>query len=233
MESPILKYLFVTGILLFASANFSYSMAQHKVSFLQRFGIEIGGGYNQLFWEATDFNGNKVDANRTSFSIMPAARLSYNHNIFKRLNLYSFLGYNEFGGHSKLDNSDTFLNPNVRYQDEFKFRNIETGFLCTYPISNFHIGVGTKVSYHFDIEQRYYYENHPQGQNGWQTNDNPDFFNYWSLDVGLRLEYPIYQNFLLGTEGWFGITDLSKKEFDSVDMFIKQNHFRLLLGYRF
>lgn len=144
--------------------------------------------------------------------------------------MYSFLGYNEFGGHSKLDESDAFLDPNVRYQDEYKFRSIEAGFLGTYPISSLHIGIGAKVNYHFDIEQRYYYENHPGGQNGWQTDDDPFFFNDWSLDAGVRLEYPIYQSFILGTEGWFGITDLGKNKYP---IFVRENHFRLMIGYRF
>lgn len=67
--------------------------------------------------------------------------------------MYSLIGYNEFGGHSKLDESDAFLPPNVRYQDEYNFRNIEAGFLGTYSISSLHIGIGAKVSYDFDIEK--------------------------------------------------------------------------------
>lgn len=220
------------AILAFSISSFP-TQAQDYSNFTNGFGIEVGSGYNQLFWEASGFDGSKINANRTAFSIMPVARLSYKHNIFKQINLYSFLGYNEFGGHSKLDEIDAFLDPTVRYQDEYKFRNIEAGFFGIYPISRLHIGIGAKVSYHLDVEQRFYFENHPQGQNGWQTEDVHFFFNDWSLDAGVRLEYPIFQNFILGTEGWFGLTDLSKKEYDSLDMFVRQNHFRLLLGYRF
>lgn len=161
---------------------------------------------------------------------MPSARITYEYNIFRNINLNSFVGYNEFGGHSKLHHSDSFLEPDVRYKDQIKFRNIEAGILGEYPISNIYVGIGMKINYHFDVEQQYYYENHPQGQNGWSTSDNSFFFNNWSLDADIRLEYPIFQNFSLGTEGWFGLTDLGK---DRYSIFVRENHFRLLLSYRF
>jgi hypothetical protein len=50
------------------------------------------------------------------------------------------------------------------------------------------------------------------------------------LDAGIRLEYLSLTGMSLGTEGWFGISDLGKDEYS---IFVKQNHFRILVGYRF
>lgn len=224
------KYLFVGAAILGICTIPQSIIAQESFSFFHGFGIEIGGGYNQLFWEATELDGSKINANRTAFSLMPSARLSYDFNIFKKINLYSFIGYNEFGGYSTLGPSDFILNPDYRYKDQITFKNIESGIFGTYPVSHFVIGVGTKVNYHFDFEQKSYHENHPQGINGWHSSDFSFFFKDWSVDAGIRLEYPIFKSVILTMEGWFGLTDLGK---DQYPIFVRENHFRILLGYRF
>lgn len=146
--------------------------------------------------------------------------------------MYSFIGYNEFGGHSNLELSEVFT-PDVRYQDQFTFKNLELGFMGLYTVSKFQVGLGTKLNYHFEFERRYYYENRQDGHNGWQTNNPSYLFNNWSFDAGLRVEYPVYRKFVLATEGWFGLKNLSKIANAERDIFVKQNHFRLLLAYRF
>jgi hypothetical protein len=230
MKKIICKYSFIV-VACFAFSLLSHSsQAQKASSLFQGFSIEIGGGYNQLFWEATEFDGSKIEADRKAFSLMPSVRISYETNILRKINLSSFVGYNEFGGHSELHHPYSSLDPDVRYKDQIKFKNVEAGFFGKYPISNINIGIGMKVNYHIDFEQRSYYENNPQGQNGWNTSDDSFFFKNWSLDAGFRLEYPIFQNFSFGTEGWFGLTDLGK---DKYPIFVRQNHFRLLIGYRF
>lgn len=206
------------------------SNAQESTSFFSGFGFEIGGGYNQLFWSATNADGSTTSFNRTAFSFMPSARIHYQFSIFKKTTLYTFTGYNEFGGHSKLEQSTVILIEDVRYQDQLKFRNLEAGLIGLYNISDLRFGIGAKGNYRIGLEHRYYYENHPQRLDGWRSDDVSYYFNNLSVDVGIRLEYPIFRNILLASEGWFGITDLSKEEHN---MFVRENHFRLMVGYRF
>ncbi|MEX0720732.1 MAG: hypothetical protein WD059_08705 [Balneolaceae bacterium] len=220
---------FVITLLMLGSASSSI-YAQEASAFFRGLGIEIGGGYNQLLWEATDVDGGKESYDRTAFSLMPSIRISYEFDVFSKINLHPFIGYNEFGGHSKLESVDWFLNSDVLYKDQYRFRNLEFGIYGTYSISRINMGAGFKLNYHLEIEQKNYYENHPQDINGWRTSDNSFLFKDLSLDAGIRLEYPIIQKVKIGAEGWFGITDLGKEEYP---IFVRQNHFRLLIGYRF
>ena len=126
--------------------------------------------------------------------------------------------------------STVILIEDVRYQDQLKFRNLEAGLIGLYNISDLRFGIGAKGNYRIGLEHRYYYENHPQRLDGWRSDDVSYYFNNLSVDVGIRLEYPIFRNILLASEGWFGITDLSKEEHN---MFVRENHFRLMVGYRF
>lgn len=224
--SNFLSIAFILGTLFIT--NMSY--AQESNSFFKGLAIEIGGGYNQLFWEATNLDGSKINADRTAFSLMPSARLSHDFNIFQKINFYSFIGYNEFGGYSSLGPSEVILNPEYKYKDQITFKNIESGVMGTYPISNFTIGIGTKINYHFDYEQRSYHKNHPQGINGWKSSDISFFFKDWSIDAGIRVEYPFLKSVILSLEGWFGLTDLGK---DKYPIYVRENHFRFMFGYRF
>lgn len=226
LSAVVLTFLF--GIILPVTSN------AQNINIPEGLGFEIGGGHNQLFWEATDPNtGNKTEANRTAFSIMPSIRISYNHQQFSKIGLYSFLGYNIFGGFSKLEPSVTISDANVRYKDQYQFKNFEAGLFGLYSISKVRMGIGAKINYHLRVDNKYYYENHPNGLNGWQTGDAAFFFKDWSMDAGLRVEYPVFQDLILGAESWFGLTDLSKNEFNDVNMLVRQNHFRLIAGFQF
>jgi len=210
----------------------NYVKAQNTSIIPDGFGIEIGAGYNQLFWKARNISGNMTTANRTALSIMPSFRISYESNIYSNISLYSFLGYNEFGGYSKLGKSISFTDPNVLYKDQITFKTLDLGLLGLYKYSDFNVGVGVKVNRHLKTRNRSYYENRPDGQNGWSTNDESFFFGDWSADAGLRFEYLTPFKIVLGAESWFGITNLSNKKYSN-DLHIHENHFRLLVGYRF
>ncbi|HKJ32643.1 MAG TPA: hypothetical protein VKA34_12485 [Balneolales bacterium] len=228
------RYLLITFLLcmLYFGVFPNYVKAQNTSIIPDGFGIEIGAGYNQLFWKARNISGNMTTANRTALSIMPSFRISYESNIYSNISLYSFLGYNEFGGYSKLGKSISFTDPNVLYKDQITFKTLDLGLLGLYKYSDFNVGVGVKVNRHLKIRNRSYYENRPDGQNGWSTNDESFFFGDWSADAGLRFEYLTPFKIVLGAESWFGITNLSNKKYSN-DLHIHENHFRLLVGYRF
>ncbi len=105
------QYLFISFLLcMFCVLVFpTYSKAQKSSIKPNGFSIEIGAGYNQLFWKARNINGNMTSANRTALSIMPSLRISYEFDVYSKISLYSFLGFNEFGGYSKLGKSSSFL----------------------------------------------------------------------------------------------------------------------------
>lgn len=194
--------------------------------------LELGAGYNQLLWQATDFTGTS-EANRTKFSIMPTARLGYLFPISTNIGLHPFAGYNEFGGHDELHNlSPDPTNP-FFYKDQFRFQNIEAGIFGFYKVGEFRLGVGSKVNRHLKITQRYYWENNNGNPDGWHTNENPQSLQDWSMDAGIKTEYETAIGILIGAEGWFGLSNLAKQKYEeSVQMKIRQNHFRIIVGYR-
>jgi len=231
-----LKFLAFVSTVIFISPQFASAQLSSIVP--DGLGIEIGIGHNQLFWEAADIDGSTNRTNRTALSIMPSARIFYATSITSSVGLYSFFGYNEFGGHSEENQHSSFTDAEVLYKDRFRFQNLEAGILGLYRISGFNIGLGAKVNHHLKITQRHYFQNHPQGQDGWGTSEVEFFFKDRSFDGGIRIEYLIFNRVTLGGEGWFGISDLSEFEndlsdADEVSMNIRQNHFRFLLGYRF
>ncbi len=194
-------------------------------------GIELGLGHNQLYWKAEDIDETTIRANRTVFSIMPSVRIHYTTSVTADAGLYTFFGYNEFGGRSKESQHTAFTNADVLYKDRFRFQNLEAGIFGLYHISPVDVGLGAKVNHHLNISQHHHFQNHPQGQDGWGSSNVDFFFKDWSIDGGIRIEYLMTYGISLGGEGWFGLSDLSDVDDSSIN--IRQNHFRILLGYRF
>ena len=195
------------------------------------FGIELGVGHNQLFWQAEEIDGSTVRLNRTALSVMPSVRIHYTTSVTANTGFYTFFGYNEFGGRSEESPHRSFINDDVMYKDRFRFQNLEAGFFGFYRISAVNVGLGAKVNHHLKISQRHHFQNHPLGQDGWNSSEVDFFFKDWSIDGGIRIEYLVTNGISLGGEGWFGLSDLS--DVDDISMNIRQNHFRLLIGYRF
>ncbi|HKK44937.1 MAG TPA: hypothetical protein VJ964_05415 [Balneolaceae bacterium] len=196
-------------------------------------GFEIGAGYNQLFWRAYSPSLDKTTTeNRTAFSIMPSFRINYKFNVYSNISLYTFLGFNEFGGYSKLHKQTVILDANALYKDQITFKTFDLGFIGLYKFGDVSIGGGFKLNRHLQIRNRSYYENNPHTPNGWSTDDISYFFKDWSADSGLRIEYSTPLRMILGAESWFGITNLGTSKY-ATDFHIHENHFRLLIGYRF
>jgi hypothetical protein len=192
-------------------------------------GFEIGAGHNQLFWKAEDFDGKTLRANRTALSVLPSARIHYTVSVTQKAGLYTFVGYNEFGGRSTEGLHRSFIEPDVLYKDRFRFQNLEAGVSALYRIAGINAGLGAKVNHHLRKTQRYHFKNHPMGRDGWQTSGF-DLFKDWSADGGIRIEYALLNGITLAGEGWFGLTELSDME--GFTTYVRQNHYRFLIGYR-
>lgn len=191
-------------------------------------GIEIGLGHNQLFWQAEGIDGSTVTGNRTALSVMPSARIHYTASVTSDIGIYSFFGYNEFGGRSEEDTHPASTDPEVLYKDRIRFQNLEAGVFGLYRISAFSVGLGAKVNRHLKMTNRSHFQNHSQALDGWSTSEIDSFFTDWSTDGGIRIEYLAVAGITFGVESWFGLSDLS-----NYDSNIRQNHYRFLLGYRF
>lgn len=228
MKNYFAYFLLPAFLGFFLSGQISPAIGQSPSINLEGIGIEVGAGYNQLFWKANTIFGEE-HYDRTAFSIMPSIRVHYQRTIGSYVAIYSFFGYNEFGGASELDESKTFTAPDILYEDRIKIRSLESGIMGQYPIKNLHMGLGLKGSYHLDFENKFYYENRPNYENGWHTDDNSLFFKRWSMDAGIRMAYHTKSHLIFGAEGWFGITDLGDDDFQ---LFIRENHFRILVGYQ-
>ncbi len=151
-------------------------------------GIEIGGGHNQFFWE---YSSRNYYDNRTAFSLMPSARVHYLLPITYNVEIYSFAGYNEFGGHSGKDEEEEVSVYRYRHgittiRDRIRIQNVETGIIGLYNISNVRIGIGAKIYYHLKISDRH--RNFPPGaySEEWDSTPHSYFFGDWSYDGGVR-----------------------------------------------
>jgi hypothetical protein len=219
-------------ILSFLLSGISFSaLAQTSSIFPGNFGIEIGIGHNQLFWKAEDPDGNKLKNDRTAFSLMPSARIFLSLPASSNVRVYSFLGYNEFGGRSNESLITSFVDADAMYKDRVRFQNVEAGIFGLYRISDLNVGLGTKVNRHLKMTNHYHYRNHPTGQDGWNTSEMDYFFKDWSIDAGIRMDYLHTTGISLGVESWFGLSNLEDDD-EIFPMNIRQNHFRVLIGYR-
>lgn len=194
-------------------------------------GVEIGGGHNQLFWDSS--SRNYYD--RTAFFLMPSARMHYLLPIAFNVGIYSFAGYNEFGGHSGKGEEEeiSVYNPDgiTSIRDRIRIQNLETGIIGLYKFSNVRIGIGAKIYYHLQISDRH--RNFPFAYHDfWDLTRHTSLFGDRSYDGGVRAEYMNNTGITIGAESWFGLSNLaSGGQRERHD--IRQNHFRVLVGYRF
>lgn len=187
-----------------------------------KIGLEVGGGYNQLFMSA-DSPGMH---DRTAFSILPSARLNIEIPIFSIFSMYAFTGYNEFGGKDPGD----YPEGGVKFSSQVKIQTLEFGLIGLFQISEFKIGFGTKYNHHLAISDRYEYFHSASADWDWRNYNT--FFKDSSIDGGLRVEYLFQNRFTVGAESWIGLTDLHRDDTSAQNMNFRQNHFRLLFGYR-
>lgn len=200
------------------------SSVAHSQPFPAGLGVEIGGGYNQLFFSVPAQYvpaNSSTEFNRTDLFVTPAVRLTYRWNLTPWLEVTPFVGYDQFGGKTKLGNG---------YEDQFQFDAVESGLYSMYPIGDFSLGLALKANYHLKVTARYFgYANQTSVTNAtWREKDVSDWYTRWSGDLGGRVSYQ-YQNFSLSLDGWFGITHLQHGVNSLAS--IRSNQYRVFLGY--
>lgn len=181
--------------------------------------IEAGGGYSQLIWKI-----DGPDYERKNFIFTPNIRFGYDFNLWNKISVYPFTGYNRFGGKSDVESNG--------YYDFFWFNIWETGLFGLYKYRNFQFGPGFKHNRHLKVYAEYYgYLSQPaDSERVWETVNWSNEFAEYSYDLGLRVGWK-YKHCTLAFDSWFGITNLGENRiFDDLGVDIRQNHYRLLAG---
>jgi len=199
--------------------------AQWAGPFPEGLGIEIGGGHNQLLWHvnAEPPFVTASDHPREELSFTPTVRLTYELSPFEDAQLLPFVGYDKFGGKSGEDPDG--------YKDEYWISAVDVGVLAAYRAGQFTFGPGLKYNRLIKETVRSYMA--PTGQTSprrWVEDDASFFFKNFSYDVGARVSLEV-SHWSVSGEAWFGITRMEKGEFDNL-LDIRENHFKILVGYR-
>ena len=216
----IRSFLIVVFFLMISQAIYSQSV-------LSGLGVEIGGGYNQMFLQDLLPPLKDFRFHRTQFALTPEARLKYDIQISEDFHCIPFVGYNRFGG--KNEDSPVFQNGLKLAQSTVWFDAFEAGLFIAYTLSDFSFGIGYKANRHLKIMD---WMSVPNVQSGSDINSSSNVtsqYRPWSHDAGLRLSYRL-SHYSISAESWFGISELEPNG-DSSLMSIHQNHFRFLLGY--
>jgi hypothetical protein len=194
-------------------------------------GLEAGLDLNQLFWTAYPPGADPTTAHRWRQFLTPTVRIHYSAPVVAHAQVMIFAGYSEFGGRSP-QLSDP-IGSNSSYRDSFRFRALEAGLFGFCRLSHFQVGLCAKANRHLSIDQRV--QRLAPGRDGpiqeYETSDVSDFFDPWSGHAGARIEWEPFPSVILSGEGWMGITRIEGSGLSDV-IDARQNHFRLLLGYR-
>jgi hypothetical protein len=193
----------------------SETSAQNDSLFLRGFGIEIGGGQNNLYWTnngAIPRTPGWRTHKRTYLALTPNVRFNYLINLNNDFSVLPFVGYNCFGGTSNITEGD---------QDRYLFDLIETGSFMIVNLSDFRFGTGIKanrllrVSYDlFSIRNTH--------------EDRSKLFSKWSADAGVHSSF-IFPPMSISIEAWLGLTNLMNNDWTIV----RENHYRVFIGYSF
>ena len=210
---------FIRSVLIVA-LMFTMSSLLYSQSILSGIGIEVGGGHNQLLSNAPYLTDQmfELTSDKKNLSFTPTIRVNYKWDTTKTILFISFIGYNQFGGKEKLGNG---------YQGQFWFDALECGSVGMFSISSFAFGVGLKANYIMKVNVRWLGSIYmsPSPNDSWSEADVTDSFSRLSFDVGVRASYN-YQHFSINLESWFGFTELF-----NVVSGVRENHYRILLGY--
>lgn len=212
------KYFII--ILLLSALPF---YGQEEKSFPSGLGLEVGFGSNELLWGLRDDEGD-----RAVFKLSLSSRLYYKIALSQSLNLKPFFGYVRFGGVSEEQDNG--------YKDEYYFDAFEFGGMAvleekTLPL-NFSLGL--KVKKYFDATAKYYgsFDDPAGSTRMWIEEDVSAFFEKISYNIGAGVGAS-FSNFYITMEYWVGLNDFKNKDlFDGTDVKIKENHYRLFLGYQ-
>ena len=211
------KYIII--ILLFSSVSF---YAQAGNNFPSGLGLEVGFGSNELLWGLRDDEGD-----RSVFNLSLSSRIYYKIPLSASIKIKPFLGYIRFGGLSEEQDNG--------YKDEFYFDAFELGGLVlleekTLPLN---FGLGLKGKRYFNATGKFYggLYDEPNTERKWNEEDVSSFFDKYSFNIGASVGTS-FSSFYLSMEYWVGLNDFKNKEaFEGLDNKIKENHYRLFMGY--
>lgn len=215
--------------------------------------VEIGASAGQLFsktvYAPTNFD-TTVYRNWTKVRPMPVVKISRTFNISRMFNsnIQSFVGFSVIGTETGLENPTHLFAtnlPNVPFFIQEKrnkyyyIPSLEMGSFLNFSIKNFQIGVGLKGQYHLKLwTNDHYLKGEIVSTNPIILNsenvyyDLETIFTRLSADAGLRVQYPC-NRFIIAAEGWYGMTNISKFEYDGIDYRQNETNMRLMIGYRF
>jgi hypothetical protein len=180
-------------------------------------GIEVGLGYNQLYWQVPIPAGvaykNPLIIS-SNLALTPEVRIKYVLQMTNYLSFCPFIGYNRFGGY-RINGDDAY--------DEKWFDAFDLGVLGSFNISNISFSFGYQANRINNVTLWYYIPNDHAIIN------LTDELVVWAQDVGFRVSYD-YGHFNLAIESWFGISELAGSSLPS-ESSIRENHFRLMAGY--
>lgn len=183
--------------------------------------IELGAGYDQLYR-----SNNDESYNLRAFSLSPTVRLLYTANINPSMSVIPFAGYNRLGGKSSKWPGGG--------REETWWNCIEFGSFVNYKPKLFEFGIGLKANLIVKTIARHRYGlTRPVNiEEHWDEVYYSNEFAMGSFDGGFRLSWGkshLYSVF----ESWFGFGNLlNGTSFADSDLDARENHFRVLLGYK-
>ena len=196
---------------------------QKESDFPSGLGIEIGAGSNELLWGLRDNEGD-----RSVFNLSLSSRIYYKIPLSNSLNLKPFFGYIRFGGLGEEQDNG--------YVDEYYFDAFEFGGLVileekALPI-NFSLGL--KVKKYFEATGRFYGDifDPVNSQRTWVKEDVSSFFEKYSFNIGAGVGTS-FSNIYITMEYWVGLNEFKNNDlFKDSEPKIKENHYRLFVGYQ-
>jgi len=238
LKSKIIKYFILTACLV----NYLCSFAQEVKKSNNGFGIEAGAGYNTTSWKYTNVGEysslNFIDYMQ-AFWVQPTARISYSINLYnlpdslyKKIKMPIFIGYYTFGG--AINNPISILEDPIS-KNIILFRSIELGINPCFEKKIFQLGFLFKGQYILSVRNRTYHD--PFWNNGVtleESNISSDYKKF-AMNTGIKIKCKIVKGLSIACEAWVGITNLyAHKSYGSNGKLnVKENNYRLLLGYEF
>lgn len=201
-------------------------------TFWQGFKPEIGIGYSTARWIVEDSQNGISDTTfrRNRLWTNPSFRLNYSFDLIRindriNLSLRPFIGYFVFGGRSRVEPEG--------YEDLFRFRSAEVGLIPSLEIDDaFRLSLGLKGQYIFDVEAEFY-GNLGQGAGTpreWRVRNVSRLYSQTAMNIGARFDYKIAR-FIIGIEGWAGITNLNMLQTAADELRVLENNVRLTAGF--
>ncbi|MCK9612883.1 MAG: hypothetical protein PHR81_08330 [Bacteroidales bacterium] len=183
-------------------------------------GIDLGLGYNTMNETIEKDDGSDSTVKYNCLFIQPCFRLHYDIRVkdfgkSNSLKIKTFLGYYAFGGKIKYGGAGLI--------DVITLSSIEAGAgLSLDFIEMFQLSPLFKAQYVVLSTKRFVREN-PEPPRDIKADIKP-----FSYNAGFQFRFK-YKHFTIAAEAWLGLVDISKKANES----IKENNYRLILGYEF